>query len=232
MKKINIIVFLTAGLIILFLLVDRCNIKADNTRVISQLSEYQLKEKSFTVKRLHDSSTIVEQNQTILTQKEAIKLGLASLDNKMKQLQAQIRERSEIVLVDKLVPFIPSGWIDTTGLVRNEAGEIIRTDSLSVPQEFQLNERWFRINGYVSKVGVNIDSLVIPNKTVMSIGYKGGFLKKREAIVSITNENPYVNVIGLDNVVIKERRNILRNPLIMIPIGVVIGYFWNEINYK
>ena len=228
MKKINIIVFLTAGLVILFLLVDRCNIKADNTRVISQLSEYQLKEKSFTVKRLHDSSTIVEQNQTILTQKEAIKLGLASLDNKMKQLQAQIRERSEVVIVDKLVPFIPSGWIDTTGLVRNEAGEVIRTDSLSVPKEFKLNERWFRINGYVNKVGVNIDSLVIPNKTVMSIGYKGGFLKKREAIVSITNENPYVNVIGLDNVVIKERRNILRNPLIMIPVGVVIGYLINK----
>lgn len=228
MKKINIIVFLTAGLVILFLLVDRCNIKADNRRVISQLSEYQLKEKSFTVKRLHDSSTIVEQNQTILTQKEAIKLGLASLDNKMKQLQAQIRERSEVVIVDKLVPFIPSGWIDTTGLVRNEAGEVIRTDSLSVPKEFKLNERWFRINGYVNKVGVNIDSLVIPNKTVMSIGYKGGFLKKREAIVSITNENPYVNVIGLDNVVIKERRNILRNPLIMIPVGVVIGYLINK----
>lgn len=203
-----------------------CNADREMNNLISQLSEYKLKEKSFETKRLADSSTITTQTQTILSQSEAIKLGMIELNDKMKKVQAQVKQKSEVVVVEKQVPYIPDGWADTTGLVKDEQGNIIRKDSIAVPQKFKLDEKWFSVEGYIRKSGMLIDSLKIPNKTTMTIGYrKTGFLNiNKEAVVQIKNDNPYIQITGMDNVVIKNKRPFWKSPVFTILVGVAVGY--------
>lgn len=227
MKKFNRIVYIVLAIIILVLLWRGCEQERDRSKLISELGEYRLKEKVFEVQRLKDSSTLATQTQTIMTQKEAISLGLLELEKTMKEVQSQVKQKSTTTIIEKQVPFIPDGYADTTGIVRNESGEVIRRDSIAVPTRFKLNEKWFNIDGLVKREGLVIDSLTIPNKTIVTIGYKkAGFLNlSKDAVVQVKNENPYVNVTGLDNIVIKKKKKIWQNPLVHIGVGVVLGYY-------
>lgn len=227
MKKINRLLFAILFIVILVLLWRGCENERDRSRLISQLGEYKLKEKVFEVKRLDDSSTLATQTQTIMTQKEAIELGLLELEKSMKEVQSQVKQKSTITIIEKQVPFIPDGYVDTIGLVRNENGDVVRRDSIAVPTRFKVSEKWFNIDGLVRKEGLTIDSLTIPNKTIVTIGYKkAGFLNlSKDAVVQVKNENPYVNVTGLDNIVIKKKKKIWQNPLVHVGVGVVLGYY-------
>jgi hypothetical protein len=225
MKKINRIIYVLLFIVIIVLLWRSCESERDRSKLISQLGDYKLKEKVFEVQRLKDSSTLA--TQTIMTQKEAISIGLLELEKSMKEVQSQVKQRSTTTIIEKQVPFIPDGYADTTGVVKNENGEVIRRDSIAVPSRFKLNEKWFNIDGLVKKDGLIIDSLSIPNKTIVTVGYKkAGFLNlSKDAVVQVKNENPYVNVTGLDNVVIKKKKKIWENPLVHIGVGVVLGYY-------
>ena len=227
MKKFNRIVYIVLAIIIIVLLWRGCEQERDRSKLISELGEYRLKEKVFNVERLKDSSTLATQTQTIMTQKEAISLGLLELEKTMKEVQSQVKQKSTTTIIEKQIPFIPDGYADTTGIVRNESGEVIRRDSIAVPTRFKLNEKWFNIDGLVKRDGLVIDSLTIPNKTIVTIGYKkAGFLNlSKDAVVQVKNENPYVNVTGLDNIVIKKKKKIWQNPLVHIGVGVVLGYY-------
>jgi len=227
MKKINRIIYVLLFIVIIVLLWRSCESERDRSKLISQLGDYKLKEKVFEVQRLKDSSTLATQTQTIMTQKEAISIGLLELEKSMKEVQSQVKQRSTTTIIEKQVPFIPDGYVDTTGVVKNENGEVIRRDSIAVPSRFKLNEKWFNIDGLVKKDGLIIDSLSIPNKTIVTVGYKkAGFLNlSKDAVVQVKNENPYVNVTGLDNVVIKKKKKIWENPLVHIGVGVVLGYY-------
>jgi hypothetical protein len=227
MKKLNRVIYVLLFIVIIVLLWRSCESERDRSKLISQLGDYKLKEKVFEVQRLKDSSTLATQTQTIMTQKDAISMGLLELEKSMKEVQSQVKQRSTTTIIEKQVPFIPDGYADTTGVVKNENGEVIRRDSIAVPSRFKLNEKWFNVDGYVKKDGLIIDSLSIPNKTIVTIGYKkAGFLNlSKDAVVQVKNENPYVNVTGLDNIVIKKKKKIWQNPLVHIGVGVVLGYY-------
>jgi len=223
-KKVPIWMWVIIALVVM-LIFRECKRTIDQGKLLSQLAQYQLREKQFSVERGKDSSTIAYQEQTLLTMAEANKLGLLEMDKKMKSLQSQVKQKSEVQIVEKQVPFIPDGFADTTGFVRGENGEIIRRDSIAVPTRFKLSEKWFNIDGLVRKEGLIIDSLTIPNKTVVNVGYKkAGFLNfGKQAVVSVKNENPYVNVTGLDNVVIRNKKKIWQSPLFGIGVGILVG---------
>jgi hypothetical protein len=223
-KKVPIWMWLVVALVVM-LIFRECKRAIDQDKLLGQLAQYQLKEKKFEVERNKDSSTIAYQEQTLLTMAEANKLGLIEMDRKMKSLQSQVRQQSQVQIVEKPVPFIPDGFADTTGMVRDEAGNVIRRDSIAVPTRFKLSEKWFNIDGLVKKDGLLIDTLTIPNKTVVNVGYKkAGFLNLgKQAVVSVKNENPYVNVTGLDNVVIRNKKKFWQSPLFGIGVGILVG---------
>jgi hypothetical protein len=227
MKKVNRVIYVLLFIVIIVLLWRSCESERDRSKLISQLGDYRLKEKVFNVERLKDSSTLATQSQTILSQKEAIELGLLELEKSMKEVQSQVKQKSTTTIIEKQVPFIPDGYVDTIGIVRGDNGEVVRRDSIAVPTRFKLNEKWFNVDGLVKKDGLIIDSLSIPNKTIVTIGYKkAGFLNlSKDAVVQVKNENPYVNVTGLDNIVIKKKKKVWQNPLVQIGVGVVLGYY-------
>jgi len=233
MKKNMIIV---VGCILILLLIWKgCQLKKDHDNLLNQVSALKTGEKFFQKKLLEDSSTIASQTQTILSQDEAIKLGLLQLEGDIKKVQSQVRQGQKISIDSVEVPFIPNNWADTTGwMSKIKSGDSSRAtldsllaNSIIVPKGYSLKNKWYTLDGKVRKEGLLIDSLSIKNESSVTVGWKNaGFLGlKKEPIVEIKNTNPYLSVEKMSNVFVKKKKGLFQNPIFWTGIGIVGGHF-------
>jgi hypothetical protein len=222
--------------VVLILLWKGCEIKKDRDSLVNQISNYDLGQKSFEKKRQEDSSTIVSQSQTIMSQNDALKLGLLKLEGEIKEVKSQVKESQEVIIKKVLVPFIPDNYIDTTkgwyaslknGQITKSLVDSLMFNSLIVPKGFKKDDKWFNINGIIRKDGVMIDSIKIPNESSVTIGYKkSGFLNLgRTPIVEIKNTNPYIDVTNVSNIVTKKNKGIFNTKGFWIGVGLLGGIF-------
>jgi hypothetical protein len=235
MKQIHKIVNIVLAIVIIILCIKGCDIQKDRDNLLTQMATYQLNEKAFKTKILKDSSTMATQTQTILTQEEATKLGLLKLEGEIKKVQSQVRETQTIKINSVEVPFIPNGYADTTEWVKRlHNGDTSKSvcdsfiaNSVIVPNNFALDDKWYSINGKVQKKGLLIDSLKINNESSVTIGYRNtGFLNlKKEPIVEIKNTNPYLSVTKMNNVVVKDKFSILHSKLFWFAVGIAGGIY-------
>lgn len=233
MKHLYIII-LGLCIAIILLTIKSCQSLQERDALLTQITAYQLGEKAFKTKLLQDSSTMATQTQTILSQDEAIKLGLLKLEGDIKKVQSQVRQKQEISIEDIAVPFVPSGYADTTGWAKrlNEGDrsdstiDSLLANSVIVPSKFKKDDKWFKIDGEVQKTGILIDSLKITNESSVTIGYKksGLFGLKRTPLVEIKNTNPYLAVTKMNNVVIKPDKSIFKNKFFWGGIGIIGGF--------
>ena len=229
-KVLNIVL----AFIILILLWKGCEIQREKNELVDQVSAYSIGEKAFKKKVQDDSSTIATQTQTIMTQGDAIKLGLLKLEGQIKEVQSQVKESQEVIIKKVLVPYIPDNYIDTTkgwyaslknGVITKSLVDSLMFHSLVVPRGFKKEDKWFTINGVVRKDGVMVDSLKIPNESSVTIGHKkSGFLNLgRTPIVEIKNTNPYIDVTKVSNIVTKKNKGIFNTKGFWIGVGVIGG---------
>jgi hypothetical protein len=223
------------GLIIVIVLMawKGCQMQTDNANLLNQVSSYKDGVKAFNQKRLEDSSTISQQSQTILTQDEAIKLGILKLEGDIKKVQSQVRQSQNININDIAVPFVPDNFADTTGwMKRIVSGDSSRAvldsllaNSIIIPKKFSTEQKWYSISGVVKKDEVQFDSIKVNNESSVTIGWKNaGFLGfKKEPIVEIKNTNPYLQVTKMDNVVIKKKKGIFESKLFWGGLGILGG---------
>jgi hypothetical protein len=200
---------------------------------LTQISSYKLGEKEFKVKMQKDSSTIAQQNQTVLTQNEAVKLGLLKLEGEIKKVQSQVQQTQEVIIKKVEIPYIPKNYADTSWIAKLLKGDkdpqlcdSLLANSVIVPQPFKLNQKWYNISGSVEKKGVLLDSIKLNNECDVTIGYKkSGFLNlSRTPIVEIKNSNPYFNVTKMNNVIIKKNNSIFENKIFWGGLGIITGF--------
>lgn len=227
-----------AGLVILILLLvwKGCQLKADHDNLLNQISSLQAGEKFYKTKVLADSSTIASQTQTILSQDEAIKLGLLKLEGDIKKVQSQVRQGQTINIDSVPIPFIPDHFADTTGwMVKLKQGDSSKAtldsllaNSIVIPKRFSLKDKWYSIDGKVLKDGLLMDSLKVSNESSVTIGWKNaGFLGlKKEPMVEIKNTNPYLSVTKMSNVVVKKKKGLFQNPIFWSGLGFLSGAYF------
>ena len=221
--------------IILLLAVKACQLQMEHDQLVNEVGNLQLGEQKFKEKIFEDSSTIVTQDQMIVSQSDAIKMGMLKLDGEIKKVQHQVRQQQNIGIDSVVVPYVPNNFADTTGwMVRIKNGDSSRalldtliSNSLIVPAQFSLQQKWYSINGKVKKDGVLIDSLRIQNESSVTIGWKkSGFLGLgRKPIVEIKNTNPYLSVSKMNNVSIKKKKGLFQNPIFWTGVGIIGGHF-------
>ena len=235
MNKLNfnrlIIIILTVIIVLLFF--KGCELKKDYDNLLDNSTNYTTFENKFEKKTLNDSSTMATQNQMLLSQIEALKLGVLKLNGEIKIVKSQVSEKQEIKIDSFFVPFIPTHYADTSlWMARIKKGDSSRylidsliNNSVIVPQPFKMEEKWFKMYGKVQKKGLLLDSFLLTNESTITLGYKkSGFLNlKKEAVVEVNNTNPYVDVRKLKNVVIKEKKSILQSKLFWFGVGLVGG---------
>ena len=234
MNKINLLLYSIIAILIIIGLSQACHYQKKQDDLLSQISQYQLGEKAFTKKINADSSTIVQQEQTILTEKEAIKLGLLKLEGEIKKAQSQVRQTQLIKYDSILVAYVPDNFIDSSkwlfkfknGFKSNDVIDSLIANSIIVPKSFATKSKWFSINGKVNKENVLIETLSIPNESSVTVGWKRtGFLwLGKKQFVEVKNTNPYLSVVKLSNVVIEKKKGLLSKPVFWVAVGVVAGF--------
>jgi hypothetical protein len=232
-EKSLFVIIIVLVIAICMLSIKGCEDDAANEKLTEQLSNYEISNKEFKTKRLLDSSTIVQQTQTILTQSEATKLGLIKLEGEIVKLQSQVAISQQLKYRKIDVPFVPENFADTTswqfkfknGDSSKSIIDSLLNNSIIVPKNFTIKDKWLEIGGIVKKQGVTIDSIVIPNKTSVSIGWKRqGFLGVMKVpVVEVKNSNPNLSVVDMNNVVIKDKKGLSQKPLFWLGIGLLGG---------
>lgn len=225
-------IYIVSLIVLLLLLWKGCQLKKEHDDLLRQVSEYKLGEKAFKKKMLDDSSTIATQTQTIMSQDEAIKLGLLKLDGDIKKVQSQVRQGQTINIDSIPIPFVPNNFADTSGwMAKLRQGDSSKAvldsllaNSIIVPKTFSLKDKWYSLDGKVKREGLLLDSLRITNESSVTVGWKKSFLGlKSEPLVEIKNTNPYLSVTKMSNVVVKKKKGLLQNPLFWTGLGFVGG---------
>ena len=93
-----------------------------------------------------------------------------------------------------------------------ELGETVYIDSfphLRLPRSFSREGKFLQIGGSINRLGrLQIDSIIIPVSYTVAIGdtLRKGFLwRKRDKVVRLGIDNPYVQVTGMNNVIVADR---------------------------
>lgn len=222
-------------MVIAILLLKGCEYLRDKDNLLSQINNLRSNEQVFKKKLQDDSSTINTQQQVILTQNDALKLGILELEDGMKKVQSQVKQVQNVKVEKVSIPYVPENYVDTsvwfTRIKKGEASkellDSLLLHSVLVPKKFEKNDKWWKMYGVVKKEGVSIDSLFLQNESKVTIGWKRkGFLNLgKERVVDIKNTNPYFDVSKMNNVVINEKKGILQNKFFLIGVGVIGGIF-------
>tara|TARA_R110002020_G_scaffold25831_3_gene83586 strand:+ start:486 stop:1100 length:615 start_codon:yes stop_codon:yes gene_type:complete len=155
---------------------------------------------------------VIEQEQIILSQSDAIKQGLLEV-NRLKRISSQVRIVTETV-IDTII-------VSHTDTVI----QVINGDSyLKLPQSYSFNDEFLILNATISDVGLSIDNISIFNDNTVTVGYKrNGFLKPLSPVIQIKNTNPYMLTQSVSNVVIEEKTDLLHDKRAWGAVGFVIG---------
>lgn len=206
----NALAFLALALI-LILSVQSCQRQARYERVLKALQQSNGEIDSLIVEVQKDGSKIAEQEQMILTQKEAIETGLLEID-KLKNIKSQVRFVTQAV-VDTFYAEVGEAVLDTT------------TNVLIKPFTYTEQENWFSLSGDFSDEFVRINSLTYRDEYQLTIADKKlGFFKKPKPSVILKSSNPYTDIQSMQNITITVENPWYKRPWVWGALGFSAGY--------
>ena len=195
-------------ILIILLVWDGCSKKALLSAYKKQMSQLEFTNQSFKEVVNKDGKKIIEQEQLLLSQKDAIKNNFLVLDN-MKKVQSQVRIKN-VYQIDSV--FIP--YTDTIIIENTKYKSFV----------FGVNNDSYNIFGKTNEGGILIDSLSFYNNMKITIGNKSmGFFKASKPIVAIENTNPYIKTTSVQNIVVKNEIKWWDKKITWFSIGTGLG---------
>ena len=165
-----------------------------------QVNKLDLQQTEFITMVDRQGLLISEQEQIILSQKDAIEMNLLEIEN-LKKVNSQVSVVTQTIVDSVFIPF--------------------QSDTL---KNFGLYDKWYGLSGIVENRGVKLDSIYFNNDMRITIGYKkNGWFKKPSPIVKIKNENPYSRVVNMQNVVIDNPTKWYEKKGFLIGVGLLGG---------
>jgi hypothetical protein len=217
-----LLVVLLVALILLFL--RGCNQQAQLSAYKKQMKKFSLGDQVFIERENKKGEKIIEQEQIILSQKDAIAHNLLQIEE-LKKVQSQVIIETVTKIDSVFIPF-DNAWQD-----ENQFDTIIITDTIFeeniiyVPKSFSLVEEYYSISGNILKSGVLVDSLRFNNELSLAIGMKSqGFLKKPLPVVIAKNSNPFVETSSMQNIVIKNSLKWYDKKATWFGFGIIGGF--------
>jgi hypothetical protein len=113
-----------------------------------------------------------------------------------------------------------------------QLGETVYIDSfphMRLPRYFHRPGKWLEIGGQINRLGrLQLDSIIIPVSYTVAIGdtLRKGFLsRKRDKVVRLGIDNPYVTVTGMNNIIVAEPpKKWWQTNAAKVGLGALIGF--------
>ena len=187
-------------LLVLCLIAYTLTLRANLNDYKRQVKKLDLQQTEFITMVDRQGLLISEQEQIILSQKDAIEMNLLEIEN-LKKVNSQVSVVTQTIVDSVFIPF--------------------QSDTL---KNFGLYDKWYGLSGIVENRGVKLDSIFFNNDMRITIGYKkNGWFKKPSPIVKIKNENPYSRVVNMQNVVIDNPTKWYEKKGFLIGVGLLGG---------
>ncbi len=208
----NKIITLALGVVVILLSIQIFNDRSDFKSFKSQISRFKKSELEYQEVIDKNGDKIIEQQQIILTQKDAIEQGLLQVE-KLKRVNSQTRVVTEVVLDTIVITHVDTmlKFVDGNSYLR-------------LPQNYRFNDEFMSLDAKIDEVGLNLDNISIQNENIITIGYKRyGLFKPLTPIVEVRNTNPYIVTQSVSNVVIEDKVDFLHDKKTWGFAGFVLG---------
>ena len=161
-------------------------------------------------------------------------------ERKIKDVIAFYQAKTNIKIVDKLVPYLDTTkqkeWKDSVKLACQNVIDYYEANTIGVPGSAKVEDSTIYASLIVKKDGVEIDSLSIPDvQSLRFVTLKGGMLKKdqegkrhlflkKSLQVQVLHSSPYLEHISSQTYLYQEKKKAKLLPkLILIGAGIIIG---------
>jgi hypothetical protein len=209
-KKISRIVLLLA--IAIVLLLRSCSVILENNKLKQQVAVMKSENQAFSEEITKDGQKMAEQEQLIVSQKDAIDAGLIKIKN-LKNVKSQVKVETLTQVDSFFVAFEPKDTLSADS-------------SLSKNFSYKDPKDWFSIEGVVTQEGVGVSEMSVRNKYHITIADKKvGFFKAPTPSVILVNENPYTITEKMNNLVIENKSPFYKRPWFWAAIGIGTGLY-------
>jgi hypothetical protein len=161
-------------------------------------------------------------------------------ERKIKDVIAFYQAKTNIKIVDKLVPYLDTTkqkeWEDSVKLACQNVIDYYEANTIGVPDSAKVEDTTIYASLIVKKDGVEIDSLSIPDvQSLRFVTLKGGMLKKdqegkrhlflkKSLQVQVLHSSPYLEHISSQTYLYQEKKKTKLLPkLMLIGAGIIIG---------
>ena len=199
-------IYLGAIIMLLFLLLKSCGENVAN--------DYRLKH------TIYEDSVLIASQKKIIAQSGS---DAAKQAQQIAELEVKVKNAVEVVKIETRTVIKTQIKVGDTVMVNNYP--MIKTG-----KPFLKTTEWYTIGGMINRLGwLQIDSLVIPAKFTYAVGdtMRTGFvnrlLKKKDTVVRLRVDNPNVQVVGLDNIYIKQEKKWHQTTAFKVGVGALIG---------
>jgi hypothetical protein len=210
-------------LAIVGLLMKGCFNKSVYETEISGLNDKLVRQES-TLKIImrKDSSRLYIMEQKLMSERHA-RILAEDASKRFKTLSAVIKTKVEVRRDTVWIPFSDSSPLLPDSYRDSPEGGGIDSTNINIAY----NDKWFYLGGKVQHNGLLLDSIGFkPGYVNMVIGEQHrGLFKKPLPIVELQVENPYMNIVSANNIVVKDRRKkpLLLSRTAMLIYGFVLG---------
>jgi hypothetical protein len=208
-KVIYRLSFVLSLLIIVLLVWNGCSKRAELSALREQLSKFNIGEQAYIEQVNEQGNKIAEQEQIILSQKDAIQNNLLVIKD-LKDVQSQVRIRNIIKIDSILVPYTDTLYLH---------------DSIPfIPRKFNLSNEFYSFNGKTQRNSVLLDSVSFTSGLDITIGSKKmGWFKSPKPIVEVEYTNPYISTTSINNVIIKDEPKWYEKNGLWFGVGIGVG---------
>ena len=207
MASVRYELIILAAFVAILLVLIKCN--SDNV-----IDDYTLKH------TMYEDSIVIASQRKIIAEANS---DAARQAQQIAELEVKVKNASEVVKIETRTIIKTQIKLGDTVMVKGKP-------YIQLPKPFLKTTEWYTIGGMINRLGwLQIDSLVIPAKFTYAVGdtMRTGFvnrlLKKKDTVVRMRVDNPNVQVVGLENIYIKEEKKWHQTTAFKVGVGVLIG---------
>ena len=207
MASVRYELIILGAFVAILLVLIKCN--SDNV-----IDDYTLKH------TMYEDSIVIASQRKIIAEKNS---DAARQAQQIAELEVKVKNASEVVKIE-------TRTIIKTQIKLGDTVMIQGKPYIQLPKPFLKTTEWYTIGGMINRLGwLQIDSLVIPAKFTYAVGdtMRTGFvnrlLKKKDTVVRMRVDNPNVQVVGLENIYIKQEKKWHQTTVFKVGVGVLIG---------
>jgi hypothetical protein len=192
-----------------------------NREYLTELKKQDSEINNFKKTRLRDSSFIYSQKINIKIKDDQ----LLKNDQEIFALRVmKIKKPKEVIQ-------FKTRYVIKTEIPIAETEQIDSVNYLRVPVSFSKGEKWFSINGQILSNGnLLIDSLITNGQFTYSVGdtLRNGLFnrlfRKSDQVVRLHIDNPNIQLSGMSNIYIKDRKKWFETTGFKIAFGAFLGF--------